>query len=200
MTTKLKGKLESARATLVTALAASHAGDKHLAKAERDRDGVVSQLAKLEAQAERDPTDETAIARLSTLREQQRLFDKKIATLQTDQLHTGDKQRVELADALSDAVRLLIEAGQPTLARLTEQATAALTPFYQPGTRLELAAQRCDAVLSLRAFLVNCGHGAELDKPTRALRILDVLIAGAPLPWARPASVPAPDEHKHAAA
>jgi hypothetical protein len=195
MTTKLKEKLASARETLSTALVASHAGDKQLAKLEQARTGVAAEIENLEVSTEANPTGEAAIARLSTLREQQRLFDKKIAKLQTEQLH-DESPRIALAEALSDAVRLLIEAGKPTLDRLTEQATAALAPYYRPGAKLELAAQRCDAVLSLRAFLVNCGHGAELDKPTGALRLLDTLLAGEPLPWSWPLKTPVPgDEH-----
>ena len=200
MTSKLKEKLEAAREALAAALAASHAGDKQLAALERDRASVATQVEQLEAATEEDPTDETAIARLSTLREQQRLFDKKIAKRQTEQLHTGNKQRVELGDALSDGVQAIIEAGRPTVERLTKQAMAAFGPYYQPGAKLELSAQRCDAVLSLRAFLVNAGRGPDDKKPERALSLLDALIAGEPLPWAWPASVPAPDELKHAAA
>ena len=195
MTTKLKEKLASARETLSTALVASHAGDKQLAALERDRASVATQVEQLEAATEEDPTDETAIARLSTLREQQRLFDKKIAKLQTEQLR-DESPRIALAEALSDAVRLLIEAGKPTLDRLTEQATGALAPYYQPGARLELAAQRCDAVLSLRAFLVNAGRGPDDQKPERALSLLDALIAGESLPWSWPLKTPVPgDEH-----
>src|ERR1017187_1279003 len=124
MATKLKEKLASARETLSTALVASHAGDKQLAKLEQARTGVAAEIENLEVSTEANPTGEAAIARLSTLREQQRLFDKKIAKLQTEQLR-DETPRVALAEALSDAVRLLIEAGKPTLNHLTEQATAA---------------------------------------------------------------------------
>jgi hypothetical protein len=199
MTPKLKSQLKSAREALAAALAASHAGEQQLAKAEQDRTGVATEIEQLEVATEANPDDEGGIARLAILRERLRLLDKKFARLQTEQLR-DESPRIALAEALSDAVRLLIEAGKPTLDRLTEQATGALAPYYQPGARLELAAQRCDAVLSLRAFLVNAGRGPDDKKPERALSLLDALIAGEPLPWAWPASVPAPDELKHAAA
>jgi hypothetical protein len=192
MSKTLLEQLRAAREALAAALAASTAGNKQLAKVERDRDGVAAQLERLEIATKRDPEDASAVARLSTLRDQKRLMDQKLDRMQTEDLHDGKTRRVALADALSDAVGLLIEAGKPTLDRLTEKATAALAPFYQPGAKLELAAQRCDAALNLRAFLVNAGHGAELDKPTRALRLLDTLIAGEPLPWIWPGLAPAP--------
>jgi len=193
MNAKLKTKLETARVELAATLGACQKRDKELTKLVQNRAGVGSQVEELAAQTEKNPLDEAAIARLSTLREQVRVMDKKIAKLQTERLLDGDRERAQLADALNAALRAVTEAGQPTLDRLIAQATAALAPFYQPGKKLESVVARCDAVLSLKAFLTNCGRpGPEFEKPARALALLDVLLAGQPLPWSWPGLSPAP--------
>jgi len=191
MNAKLKTKLETARETLATALAACQKRDKELTKLVQNRAGVGSQVEELAAQTEKNPLDEAAIARLSTLREQVRVMDKKIAKLQTERLLDGDRERAQLADALNAALEAIVEAGQPALDRLTAQATSAFAPFYQQA-KLESVVSRCDAALSLKAFLANCGPGPVLEKPALALALLDTLLAGQPLPWEWPGLSPAP--------
>jgi hypothetical protein len=184
MTAKLKSQLEAARATLATALTASHAGDKQLAKLERDRVSIASQLEQLEAQAEQDPTDETSVTRLGTLREQQRLLSKKLATLQGErQRSVTDATRTELGNALSAAMNALIEWARPTLHTIATEATEAFRPFYRDETALELTVARCDKLLSFKAFIANVGDGPAHEKSKRALAILDALIAGNDCGW-----------------
>jgi hypothetical protein len=195
MSKTLLERMTAAREALATALAASSAGGTQVAELEQSRASIASQLGQSEAQAERDPTDETTVTRLGTLREQQRLIDRKIAQLQAAQLHGEDSQRIALSEALHAAMETIVEAAKPTLHRVTEWATAAIAPFYAPGAKLELAVQRSDALLSLKAFVANCGHaGPEQMKPERALRLLDALIGGSPLPWTWPGLNLAPEQ------
>ena len=112
MTAK-KIQLEAAREALAAALAASKKGDKLLSKLDASRAGVATEIEQLEVATEENPDDESGIARLATLRERLRLLDKKFARLQTEQLH-DESPRIALADALSESVRVLIEAGRPT--------------------------------------------------------------------------------------
>jgi hypothetical protein len=182
MTTKLKTELETAREALAAALAGSTAGDEQLAKLERDRANIVSQIEKLESQTERAPEDSDAVARLSTLREQQRLFDKKIAKLQ-DEHRYNETPRRTLDEATEAAGGLLIQSAQPELDKLLSEARVAFTPFYRDPTRLRLAIERNDRILSLKAHLINAGPGPVNEKPARLLLLLDGLIAGNGLGW-----------------
>ena len=181
MTPKLK-ELEAARDALATALSASTAGNRELVQVERDRASVMAQLEKLEAQTERDPDDESAVGRLATLREQHRLFDRKIAKLQERQLRDESPARL-LDNATQSAASLLIESTRPELNKLLDDARTALAPFYRDPFRLRMAVEGNDRVLSLKAFLVNAGVGLPNEKPKRLLSLLDGLIAGSGLGW-----------------
>ena len=183
MTPKLKEKLEAARKALAEALTASHAGDKALARLQSKRASVATEVEHLEAATERDPEHETAIARLATLREQQELLDNKLFRLQRA-LVLDEQPRLALEAAQRTAEELFMQATRPELDRLIEQATAALAPFYQQGATLELAVARCDAVRSLKAFLVNAGVCGAAGKPQRLLSLLDLLIDGEGCGWA----------------
>jgi hypothetical protein len=191
MNAKLKTKLETARVELAATLGACQKRDKELTKLVQNRASVGSQVEQLEAQTEKNPLDEVAIGRLSVLREQQRLFDRKVAKLEKERLLDGDAERTRMGNALNAALEAIVEAGQPALDRLTAQATSAFAPFYQQA-KLESVVSRCDAALSLKAFLANCGPGPVLEKPARALALLDTLLAGQPLPWEWPGLSPAP--------
>ena len=192
MTTKLKEKLASAREILSTALVASHAGEKQLAALERDRAGVVSEVEQLEAATEANPNDESGIARLATLRERLRLLEKKFARLQTEQLR-DETPRIALDEARQAAADLLIQSARSELDGLLREARAAFLPFYRDPARLQLAVERNDRVLSLKAYLVNAGAGPVDEKPKRLLLLLDRLIAGLDTGWTwQPSPAPAP--------
>jgi hypothetical protein len=132
---------------------------------------------------ERAPEDADAVAKLSTLREQLRLFDRKIATLQDDQLRDGDRHGRDLGEAEHATAELLIEYGRPTLEGIYHEARAAFEPFYKDPARLELAMQRNDKAMSLKAYLTNAGAGPVNERPKRLLSILDRLIAGSDMGW-----------------
>jgi hypothetical protein len=182
MIPKLKEKLEAARETLSTALVASHAGDKQVGQLNRSRAGVVTEIEQLEAATEANPDDEGGIARLATLRERLRLLDKKFARLQTEQLR-DESPRIALDEAMQAAADLLIQSARPELDGLLREARAAFLPFYRDPARLQLAVERNDRVLSLKAYLVNAGVGLASEKPKRLLSIIDRLVAGSDCGW-----------------
>ncbi len=185
MTAKLKSKLEEAREALAKALTASHAGGKQLAKLERDRASISSQVEQLEAASERDLGDSDAVARLSTLREQQRLFDKKIAKIASEQERDLGKCERDLGETEHAATELLIECGRPILDAISKEARLAFGPFYRDPARLSVAVERNDRIMSLKAYLVNAGTGLVPvnEKGQRLLGILDRLIAGGDIGW-----------------
>lgn len=182
MTAKLKERLETARKALASALAASSAGDKQLAKLERDRASVAAQLEKLEAATERDPEDDSAIARLATLREQRRLYDKRIAKLTADTFQ-DERPRIALAEAVRAAMSAAVEWGQPSVNSMASEAAEAFRPFYREQAQLELAAAHCAKVQSFKAWIANAGAGPVNEKPKRLLCLLDRILATGDCGW-----------------
>lgn len=183
MTPKLKSKLEEARETLARALAASTSGHKALAKLEADRDSVASRISQLETATERAPEDADGVAKLSTLREQQKLFDRKIALVQNEQQRGANGHERDLGEATYTAERLIIEAEQPQLKALTAQVTEALAPFFKDESKLEFSVMRTEMLQSFRGFLGNLAPGPLHEKPQRALVILDKILADGDCGW-----------------
>jgi hypothetical protein len=203
MSKTLLEKLKAARAALALALGELNKGGTHLATLERDRNSIASQVEQLEAATEKSPDDADAVARLSTLRDQQRLYDRKIAKVQSEQFRDMDQCQRELGNAADAANELVTQCAQPLLDGILSEARTALAPFYADPARLELVVQRNEKLLSLKAYLGNAGSGGALpmnEKPQRLIRIIDRLITGGPLPWtwqglaapAAPEPTPAP--------
>lgn len=185
-------QLTAAREALAKAITKLTVGDEQLTKLERDRASVVSQIEQLETAVERSPEDSDGIAHLAVLREQRILFDRKLAKLQVGQRYDESPQRA-LDEAAEVAGGLLIQSAQPELDRLLSEARAAFTPFYRDPTRLKLAVERNDKILSLKAHLTNGGSGPVNEKPKRLLAILDRLRTGADCGWTwQPAPAPPP--------
>jgi hypothetical protein len=178
-------KLKAAKEALAGALAASTSGPKALAKLEGDRAAILGEIERLEEKATRNPSDEASITRLQLLRDQRTRFDSKIASVQNGQARDGDGHQRDLGEATHAAGELVIQSARPLLDHLIANATQAFTPYYRDENRLRLTVDRCDAVMSLKAFLANAGAGSVPvnGKPQRILTILDGLISGEPLPW-----------------
>jgi hypothetical protein len=183
MSKSLLEKLRLARETLAKALSASRTGAKQLSKLEADRDGIVSMVEQLEAATEKSPDDADGVARLGTLREQLRLFDRKIASVQNEQARDVDRHGRDLGEATYAAERLIIEAEQPRLKAMTAQVTEALAPFFKDESKLEFSVMRTEMLQSFRGFLGNLAPGPLHEKPQRALVILDKLLTDGDCGW-----------------
>jgi hypothetical protein len=189
-----KAKLPQVRDRLAKAATALADGHKKLSKLENAQAAVVSELDQLQAKVEHHPDDEAAVARLLLLREQREHYDARIASFLTEaERAEDDKRRVELENALSEAVTAIVEAGRPRLEKLTAEVTSNFAPFFLPGQSLELAVARCDAIRSLKAFLLNGGNG--YDRVTIVSRVLDSLLDTGTLPWSWPPGSAAKASH-----